>query len=321
MEDDPNAASRLSRHRASGVARERARPAGRRLDGRGPPRRPVDPPRTARSATSAESRTRRPGCRRSRDDRPNPASARSSGPVGADGAIGPPVEAPDVANRCAALPEVVPQSLRQQELVCLTRGHINCPRYLRGALVAARAPCAASGSRPALTPAIAARSRPSSSRSARRSRFVVAQRRPDAAVARSRPSASPAATAAAVGRRQPPPPATPRAVRPPPPAAAAVADAARLPSATRRHAGRDARADARSRRRPEAEADVEPVRPPHALPEHARLLDLHDPLGRQPLQHRQLLRRPARAGQGAEPLDADRAPRAGRELILPTPTR
>jgi LysM repeat protein len=28
--------------------------------------------------------------------------------------------------------EPVPQSLRQQELVCLTSGHVNCPRYLRG---------------------------------------------------------------------------------------------------------------------------------------------------------------------------------------------
>ena len=45
-----------------------------------------------------------------------------------------PLEAPDPANRCAALREPVPQSLRQQELVCLTRGHVNCPRYLRGSL-------------------------------------------------------------------------------------------------------------------------------------------------------------------------------------------
>ena len=48
--------------------------------------------------------------------------------------LGPPIEAPDPANRCAALHEPVPQSLRQQELVCLSSGHVNCPRYLRGAL-------------------------------------------------------------------------------------------------------------------------------------------------------------------------------------------
>lgn len=46
-----------------------------------------------------------------------------------------PIEAPDIANRCAALDEPVPQSLRQQELVCLTTSHVNCPRYLRGAVV------------------------------------------------------------------------------------------------------------------------------------------------------------------------------------------
>ena len=54
--------------------------------------------------------------------------------VDADDRVGAPVEAPDAANRCAALREPVPQSLRQQELVCLTSGHVNCPRYLRGAV-------------------------------------------------------------------------------------------------------------------------------------------------------------------------------------------
>jgi len=49
-------------------------------------------------------------------------------------ALGLPIEAPDPANRCAALTDAVPQSLRQQELVCLTSGHVNCPRYLRGSL-------------------------------------------------------------------------------------------------------------------------------------------------------------------------------------------
>lgn len=48
--------------------------------------------------------------------------------------LGLPVEAPDPANRCAALRGPVPQSLRQQELVCLTSGHVNCPRYLRGSM-------------------------------------------------------------------------------------------------------------------------------------------------------------------------------------------
>jgi len=57
--------------------------------------------------------------------------------IDADGAPTPPFEWPDPANRCVAVGDPTPQSSRQQELVCLTSGHSNCPRYLRGALVAA----------------------------------------------------------------------------------------------------------------------------------------------------------------------------------------
>jgi hypothetical protein len=52
-----------------------------------------------------------------------------------EGGLGSPVEAPDPSNRCTAIGDPTPQSGRQQELVCLTRGHSNCPRYLRGAQV------------------------------------------------------------------------------------------------------------------------------------------------------------------------------------------
>ncbi len=52
----------------------------------------------------------------------------------ANDVLGAPIEAPDTANRCAALADAVPQSLRQQELVCLTSAHVNCPRYMRGAV-------------------------------------------------------------------------------------------------------------------------------------------------------------------------------------------
>ena len=76
--------------------------------------------------------------------------------VGPNDAVGFPVEAPDVSNRCAALHETVPQSLRQQELVCLTRAHVDCPRYLRGAVVASEVTDASVRSRTQLTPAIAA---------------------------------------------------------------------------------------------------------------------------------------------------------------------
>ena len=51
-----------------------------------------------------------------------------------------PIERPDPSNRCAALRDVVPQSLRQQELVCLSSGHVRCPRYLRGAAVVSEPP-------------------------------------------------------------------------------------------------------------------------------------------------------------------------------------
>ena len=64
------------------------------------------------------------------------------------------VEAPDPANRCAALREAVPQSLRQQELVCLTSGHVSCPRYLRGAAHVAEAPEPVVRTRSTLTPAV-----------------------------------------------------------------------------------------------------------------------------------------------------------------------
>ena len=70
--------------------------------------------------------------------------------VAADDHLGFPVESPDAANRCASMHEAVPQSLRQQELVCLTANHVNCPRYLRGA---------ASSAVP-LTEAVAPRVRP-----------------------------------------------------------------------------------------------------------------------------------------------------------------
>ena len=65
-----------------------------------------------------------------------------------------PIEAPDPANRCAALREPVPQSLRQQELVCLASGHVNCPRYLRGAVVIAEAPAAAVRPGRSVSPAV-----------------------------------------------------------------------------------------------------------------------------------------------------------------------
>ncbi|HET7029029.1 MAG TPA: LysM domain-containing protein [Candidatus Limnocylindrales bacterium] len=56
--------------------------------------------------------------------------------------FGPPVDGVDDANRCLALGDAAPQSARQQELVCRTAAHRNCPRYLRGVLVTAAPPAA-----------------------------------------------------------------------------------------------------------------------------------------------------------------------------------
>jgi LysM repeat protein len=42
----------------------------------------------------------------------------------------------DTANRCVAIGEPLAQSGRQQELLCLAAAHVNCPRYLRGILLA-----------------------------------------------------------------------------------------------------------------------------------------------------------------------------------------
>lgn len=44
-----------------------------------------------------------------------------------------------IENRCAAFGRPLTQSRRQQELVCLMATHRDCPRYLRGALVAPEA--------------------------------------------------------------------------------------------------------------------------------------------------------------------------------------
>jgi hypothetical protein len=52
--------------------------------------------------------------------------------VEVDGALRAPIEAPDGANRCAAFGPPRRQSALQQELVCLTTGHTDCPRYMQG---------------------------------------------------------------------------------------------------------------------------------------------------------------------------------------------
>jgi LysM domain len=59
--------------------------------------------------------------------------------VDGDGLAGSPVARPHASNACVALTDPAAQSARQQQLVCLTAAHLNCPRYARG-LAIRRAP-------------------------------------------------------------------------------------------------------------------------------------------------------------------------------------
>jgi len=56
--------------------------------------------------------------------------------VGADGRLTDPQKTAVPTHRCAAYGDPLPLSLRQQELVCLQRVHVSCPRYVRGTLLA-----------------------------------------------------------------------------------------------------------------------------------------------------------------------------------------
>ena len=117
--------------------------------------RPADSPATVAAATAATAATAAATATSETSIEPEPPDAdpgrawlarlddRSLDPnicpflrASVDGRLASPVESPDPSNRCAALSEAVPQSLRQQELVCLSSGHVNCPRYLRGAATA-----------------------------------------------------------------------------------------------------------------------------------------------------------------------------------------
>ena len=56
--------------------------------------------------------------------------------VGTDGRLADPQKTAVPTHRCAAYGDPLPLSLRQQELVCLQRVHVSCPRYVRGTLLA-----------------------------------------------------------------------------------------------------------------------------------------------------------------------------------------
>ena len=73
-----------------------------------------------------------------------PATVASPGPIRCQflKAVGPDGKLTDAQNmavpahRCAAFGDPLPLSLRQQELVCLQRVHVSCPRYARGMVLA-----------------------------------------------------------------------------------------------------------------------------------------------------------------------------------------
>jgi hypothetical protein len=56
--------------------------------------------------------------------------------VGPDGRLAEAQRTAVPTHRCAAFGDPLPLSLRQQELVCLQRVHVSCPRYVRGTLLA-----------------------------------------------------------------------------------------------------------------------------------------------------------------------------------------
>ena len=74
----------------------------------------------------------------------------------AAGTLGDPIPWPDEANRCTALGDGAPQSLRQQEYACLASSHVNCPRFVRGVHLMAETPPPAAGAGLQLTPAVLA---------------------------------------------------------------------------------------------------------------------------------------------------------------------
>ena len=232
--------------------------------------------------------------------------------------LGPPIEAPDPANRCAALREPVPQSLRQQELVCLSSGHVNCPRYLRGALdVEPTRPVRTPRAAPTVnvTPATAGALAIFMAAFLLSVGFVLA----NGGVVLTAVAPTPALSGGVLGAIETAPP-TPAPTRPRHPNRRRSRRSNRRPRRRRR----SCRPTARTDDDPAAERNAEPSAPPPtvaptakptsgryalltACPDRVRLLDLPHPLGRQPVQHRELLRRVAQHGPGLEPVDAERA--------------
>jgi hypothetical protein len=78
--------------------------------------------------------------------------------VGPDGRLADSQATAVPTHRCAAFGDPLPLSLRQQELVCLQRVHVSCPRYVRGMVLANEnaAPAVVHGGRPGISLKMAA---------------------------------------------------------------------------------------------------------------------------------------------------------------------
>jgi hypothetical protein len=71
--------------------------------------------------------------------------------IGSDGKLSDAGREAVPTHRCAAFGDPLPLSLRQQELVCLQKVHVSCPRYMRGTLLAEES-AAEEAEKPARTP-------------------------------------------------------------------------------------------------------------------------------------------------------------------------
>ena len=137
-----------------GACQRRSQPLRRPTTGRprscSPTSRSTPPP----SPTPA-SRSRRRGCRSCRDGPRPRRSARSS--AARRGRRHRPARSrcPTRPTDARPWPRLVPQSMRQQQLVCLSSGHVNCPRYQHGAVAMTPVPVARPRALTTLTPAIA----------------------------------------------------------------------------------------------------------------------------------------------------------------------
>jgi hypothetical protein len=97
--------------------------------------RPANPPAAAGDQIDLGPRFR-PWSEPNTATNPGPIRCQFLKAVGPDGKLIDAQNSAVPAHRCAAFGDPLPLSLRQQELVCLQRVHVSCPRYARGTVLA-----------------------------------------------------------------------------------------------------------------------------------------------------------------------------------------